>query len=234
MKFFYAATLVLLACACQPQASQTPTKPVVAAQPLEQQLTDSLRKYLHLTEFRQNGDSARYVLYGRQINNQPVGVVAITDSVLLLSQKIAGKWRITDRISFPSYAERLEVEQLNNDDEEDFIVYSYPNMHGQQQPYVFMSDSAGHLHYRPEMSSLYNLSYNRGSKRLHAYYVGGAYSEHSKKIYCWQGDSLKLLAEAKLDMYSGTTTLLRYMGKKYSSRTYRNEAVYDTALFQND
>ena len=209
---------------------------------LEARLADSLRKYRHLTDFWHTGDSGRYELFGKTLGNRQVGIAAISDSVLLVFQKQNHQYKLTARCSFPDNATDCKVADLNGDGKEDVMVYGFGNMHGQRRPYVFLSDSTGLVHYRPDLA-LYNITYNRRAKLLISYYIGGANSVHSKEVYRWQGDSAKLVAGAEYDMYSGGVELYRMCGgskchrKLYpaaptdTARRSRNEAVYDTALF---
>lgn len=209
---------------------------------LEARLADSLQKYRHLTDFWQAGDSGRYALFGKPLNDRQVGIAAISDSVLLVFQEQNHQYKLAARCSFPDNATDCEVTDLNGDDKEDVMVYGFGNMHGQRRPYVFLSDSTGLVHYRPDLG-LYNITYSRRTKSLISYYIGGVNSVHSKEVYRWQGDSAKLVAGAEYDMYSGGLELYRMCGgKKCYRRLYpavptdtarrsRNEAVYDTALF---
>jgi len=216
---------------------------LVATENLEAQLADSLRKYRHLTDFWLAGDSGRYELFGKTLNSRQVGMAAISDSVLLVFQKQNHQYKLVSRCSFPDNATDCEVTDLNDDDKEDVIVYGFGNMHGQRRSYVFLSDSTGLVHYRPDLS-LFNIAYSRRTKSLVSYYIGGVNSVHSKEVYRWQGDSAKLVAGAEYDMYSGELELYRMCGgRKCHRRVYpvapadtarrsHNEVVFDTALFK--
>lgn len=219
--------------------------PQAAAKPLETQFADSLLKYRHLTEFLQNSADSTcvdYVLYGNLLNGNKLGIVAVTDSVLLFFQESSHQYSLKTKIHFSDYASSFRIQQLNGDNKDDLVVYGSGNMHGQQRPYVFLSDSAGVLHYRPDLS-LYNIAYDASKKQLISFYEGGVNSLHSKEVRRWQGDSAKLVAGAEYDMYSGSLELYRVCnGKKNYRKLYpetrrdtalRNyhEAVYDTALF---
>jgi hypothetical protein len=240
-------SLCVLGGACQPKqnntiATRAKNDKLSPTENLEARLADSLRKYRHLTDFWQAGDSGRYALFGKTLNDRQIGVAAVSDSVLLLFQEQNHQYKLVARGRFPDDATDCEVTDLNGDDKEDIIVYGFGNMHGQRRPYVFLSDSTGLVHYRPDLA-LYNITYSRRTKSLISYYVGGANSVHSKEVYRWQGDSARLVAGAEYDMYSGRVELYRMCGgrkcyrKLYpvaaadTARRSRNEAIYDTALF---
>ncbi|HET9503137.1 MAG TPA: hypothetical protein VFO93_06330 [Hymenobacter sp.] len=202
----------------------------------EKSLTDSLYKYMHLSEFVSRGDSARYVLYGENLGTDKIGVVAITDSVLLFFQSIHSTTQLTGRFTFADYASDFKKDDLNGDNKDDFIVYGNANMHGQKLPYVFISDSAGVMHYRPNLS-LHNISYDWNKKELHSFYFGGAFSVHSKRIYHWRGDSIEQTAGLEYNMGNGEIEVYRMRnGKRFQRKLYHNhnEAVFDTALFKID
>jgi hypothetical protein len=224
-------------CSCQHNGHKQPdnrSKKVTQSESLEMMLTDSLRKYMHLNEFVSRGDSSRYVLYGEDMDAGKIGIVVITDSVLLLSQVVGPDLRLTNRITFADYASDFKADDLNGDYKDDFIVYGHANMHGQKRPYVFMSDSEGILHYLPA-ASLYNIEYDWAKKELHSFYFGGVNSMHSKGIYRWQGDSVEQVAGLEYDMGSGEIELYRMRkGKRYQRKFYHNhnEVVFDTALFK--
>ncbi|TVT42953.1 hypothetical protein FNT36_02345 [Hymenobacter setariae] len=189
---------------------------------------------MHSNEFVSRDDSSQYVLYGENINAGKIGIVAITDSALLLFQAVGPGLRLTNRIAFADYAFDFKADDLNGDYKEDFIVYGCANMHGQKRPYVFMSDSAGVLHYRPKMT-LYNIEYDWNKKKLHSFYFGGVNSIHSKDVYRWRGDSIEQTAGLEYDMGKGEIELYKMRnGKRYQRKIYHNynEVVFDTALFK--
>lgn len=229
--------LCYLVCSCQHSSHKQPDnrlKKVTQSESIERILTDSLRKYMHLNKFISRGDSSRYVLYGEDMDAGKIGIIAITDSVLLLSQVVGPSLRLTNRITFTDYASDFKIDDLNGDYRDDFIVYGHTNMHGQKQSYVFMSDSVGILYYRPEVS-LCNIEYDWAKKELHSFYFGGANSMHSKSLYRWRGDSVEQIAGLEYDMGSGKMELYRMRnGKRYQRKIYynHNEVVFDTALFK--
>ncbi|MGI4869795.1 MAG: hypothetical protein ACRYFX_01315 [Janthinobacterium lividum] len=240
-------------------ACQSPTTKPVAKQPvaksLEQQLTDSLRRYWHLSSFRQDGDSARYVLYGQETTACKVGALVIKDSVLLLYQASRQGMRLVTRVPFPTRVSEFRAEDLNSDGQDDFMVFGAPNMHGQASPFVFIR-SGQTLRYRPDITML-GLSYDPSTKLVQAYYMGGAFGGDLKCLYQWQHDSLKQVAGAELiraatqwsaanppvtandylDVKLNSTQVRVFRlhnGKKYNLRTYHSEAVFDTILFTQD
>ena len=240
-------------------ACQSPTtKPVAklsVTRSLEQQLTDSLRRYWHLTSFRQDGDSARYVLYGQETTAGKVGAVVIKDSVLLLYQAGRRGMQLAARVPFPTRVSEFRAEDLNGDGQDDFLVFGAPNMHGQASPFVFIR-SGQTLRYRPDIA-MPGLSYDPNTKLVQAYYMGGAFGGDSKCLYQWQHDSLNQVAGAEFiraatqwtaanlpvtdedrqDVLLNSTQVRVFKlrnGKEYNLRTYRNEAVFDTALFTPD
>jgi len=225
-----------LACSCQSNSNEQTVKSTVVVQAAlsEKALTDSLRKYMHLEEFISRGDSARYVLYGENSDAGKIGVVAITDSALLLFQAVHSKLLLTNRFPFTDYASDFKKDDLNGDGKDDFIVYGYANMHGQRMPYVFISDRIGILHYRPKLS-LYNINYDWNKRELHSFYFGGVNSVHSKEIYRWCGDSIEQTAGLEYNMENGEIEVYKIRkGKRYQRKLYHNhnEIVFDTALFK--
>jgi hypothetical protein len=61
---------------------------------------------------------------------------------------------------------------------------------------------------------------------------------HSKKLYQWQGDSLRLVAGAELHLENPAALTVRVYrvrnGREYNVRTYGEEIAYDTVLFKSD
>jgi hypothetical protein len=238
-KYIWFLIACVLLSACQGQGQRANSAQVSAkrtirllAQPLEHQLVDSLRKYRYLTEFLQQGDSSRYVVYGKETARGALGVVAITDSVLLLYQSDKKGLQLTNRVPFPDYASRFKEADLNGDGKADFMVYGRPNMHGQAEPFVFLSKANGQLHYRPDLKQ-YELSYDPNKELVHAYYLASGNSSYSKELYRWQDDSLQQIAEADWNPSKGIVTLFRPKNDKLVRvKTYHNSAVYDTILFK--
>lgn len=104
-------------------------------------------------------------------------------------------------------------------------------------PFVFISNKEGKLCYRPDLS-ICNLCYDTATKQIVSFYIGGVYSEHSKDLYIWENDSLKLVRGVlmsleqdhagmfkRLDFYKGD------MRRMYRLVTEDCEAVWDTAIF---
>lgn len=244
-RLLLAGCLPLLAGACQPSAKDPASSGGLTATPagrlqkLEAALTDSLFKYRHLQEFTQRDDSARYALYGTQTTFGKVGVVAVTDSVLLVFQEVKHRFQLTNHILFDNYATGFKEIDLNGDNQDDFIVYGHPNIHGQAPPFVFMNDGKGVLHYyRTPLLNMYAIDYDPVRKLVRTEYVGGAFDTHSKELYQWQGDSLRQVAGAELHLEHPDTVTVRVYkvknGKEYGVKTYSGEAAYDTVLFKSN
>jgi hypothetical protein len=236
---------LLLAGACQPERTELAGDRSPVAPPaglpknLEAALIDTLFKYKHLREFQQRDDSSRYMLYGTETSLGKVGVIAFADSVLLLFQHVGNRFCLTNRIAFDNDISGIKETDLNGDGQDDFIVYGHPNMHGQAAPFVFLNDGKGRLRYNNTLGlrSL-GLDYDPAKKLVRTEYVGGAYDMHSKKLYQWQGDSLRLVAGAELHLENPDTVVVRVYrvrnGKEYGVKTYREEIVYDTVLFKSN
>jgi hypothetical protein len=169
------------------------------------------------------------------VNNQQVEIINIIDSLLLFSQENTK----TDTISLENcylfaFSDNMD---LNADSYKDLVIYGSPNIHGQCKPFVFLSNKEGKLRYRPDLS-LMNIQYDTVSKRILSFYLGGAYTEHTKESYAWENDSLKFLRGASFQVLSprGEPLLVFYKGKdKIPYRTLKNccEELWDTAVFKN-
>ncbi|WP_148230666.1 XAC2610-related protein [Chitinophaga pinensis] len=125
---------------------------------------------------------------------------------------------------------------LNQDGYNDLMIYESLNMHGQLHPRVFLSNKAGRLRYRPDLS-IFNLCYDTITKHVVSFYVGGAYSEHSKNTYTWENDSLRLIRGASLKIVSPEegSILTFYTGKDkkpYKTFDKNAEELWDTAVFE--
>lgn len=220
--------------ACHPAQQAEHNQPVVpTVKSLGQQLADSLRKYRHLTEFRQANDSLHYVLYGTQTTFGKLGVVAITDSLLLLYQaETQGHLQLKASIPFPNAAFSFKEMDLNGDGQADFLVYGMPNMHGQSEPFVFLNKGCGRLQYRPDIKQ-YELAYNTSNHTVQATYFASGGNAFAKELYRWEGDSLRQIAGAECDADQSLVTVF-YLekGKRVGVKTYHNTAVYDTILFR--
>lgn len=222
--------------ACHPAQKVEPNQLAVPpAKPLGQQLADSLRKYRHLTEFRQENDSLHYVLYGTQTTFGKLGIVALTDSLLLLYQAGAqGRLQLTASMPFPNAAYAFKEMDLNGDGQADFLVYGMPNMHGQSEPFVFLNRGHGRLQYRPDIKQ-YELAYDADKHLIKASYFANGDNAFAKKLYRWQADSLRQIAGAECDTERSLVTVFQLKkGKRVGVKTYHNIAVYDTILFKAD
>lgn len=222
--------------ACQPtQQTGNNQLTVPTAKLLGQQLADSLRKYRHLTEFRQENDSLHYVLYGTQTTFGKLGVVALTDSLLLLYQVgVQGHLQLTASIPFPNAAFAFQEMDLNGDGQADFLVYGMPNLHGQSEPFVFLNRGPGRLQYRPDIKQ-YELAYDANRHLVQASYVASGDNTFAKELYRWQADSLHQIAGAECEADRSLVTVFQLkQGKRVGVKTYHNTAVYDTILFKTD
>jgi len=172
------------------------------------------------------------IILKKLVNNQQVEIVNIIDSFLLFSQENAK----TDTIPFDNYLFAFnDTMDLNADSYKDMVIYSYPNMHGQCRPFVFLSDKLGKLRYRPDLS-LFNIQYDTTSKRIFSFYLGGIYSEVTKDSYTWENDSLKYLRGVSFQALPtvGKSVFVFYKGKdKTPYKSLKNccEDFLDTAVF---
>jgi hypothetical protein len=226
--------LCSLACSCRPQADQREALKLQTSKSLEQQLTDSLRKYIHLTAFQleTKKDSLSCVLYGKQLKANKIGIVAIYDSVLLLYQVVNRKLNLASRIHFRNIVSDVEEADLNGDDKSDLIIYGSPNMHGQAEPFVFLQRDSITWKYRPDIK-MYDVSYDPDKKLVRAYYSASGYSVMSKELYRWDNDSLRQIAGVDYEPWKPlVTSYLVKSGKRYAFKWYRSTAVADTILFQ--
>lgn len=208
---------------------------------LEDRLTDSLFKYIHLTTFTQRAVlmDTNYVLYGLQIDSSKVGVVAIDGRKLLLFQELRKEIKLVDSFTFTDYARDFKVDDLNGDNRQDFIVYGGWDAHGNNYPYVFLCDIKNILHYRKDLE-LPNISYDFNKKLVKSFWFGGAYDVHSKGLYRWANDSLEKVAYTELDLThenmkpAETRLYRRQNGEMLLYKKERDEDgdVFDTALFK--
>lgn len=167
------------------------------------------------------------------INNQEIEVFCIADSILLFSQE----GERTDTIPFDNYLYGFNNNMdLNQDGYNDLMIYESLNMHGQLHPRVFLSNKAGKLRYRPELS-IFNLCYDTITKHVVSFYEGGVYSDFSKNSYTWENDSLRLIRGASLKFISPEkgSILTFYTGKDekpYKTFNKDSEELWDTAVFE--
>jgi len=173
------------------------------------------------------------VILRKLVNNQPIEITNIADSILYFSQEN----QKTDTISFYNSLFGFNSNtDLNNDGFKELIIYGHHNMHGQRQSYVFLSDKTGRLHYRPELS-LPNLVYDSITKHIISYYIGGVYSEHSKFIYIWDKDSLRLIRGATIQFNSPHTGYVLKFFEGNVDKPYKtiqsSEEPWDTAIFKD-
>jgi hypothetical protein len=229
-------TLVLLAnlfTFCREEAIESPPN----TKNLKRSLLDTLIQFSSLQKGEKRDDSSRYVLYSNDLNNHRIGLIAITDSMFFLFQKMDEKWVQTDSALFDSYAFAFDISDLNGDNQEDFIMYRFPNAHGQSRPCVFISDNKGILHYRPDIQ-LFNMHYDKKTKLMRSFYTGGLGSPHCKELYKWVRDSLVLLKGVEHhflseDKKDRTVFYSLQNGKRFDTKEVidNEEAVYDTALW---
>jgi hypothetical protein len=191
----------------------------------------STPKALFKEELTRNEDT---VILRKIVNNRQIEIYSITDSILLLSQ-VGEK---TDTIHFNNYFHSFNCDvDLNGDNNKDLMIYSFPNMHGQLRPYVFLSNHEGKLYYRPELD-IYNLSYDTVSRNICGFYVGGVYSESSKDIYKWENDSLRLVRGASMQYISADKSYIVKFYEKDVTKPYQtisrcSKNLWDTAVFEN-
>lgn len=235
----FIGSIYLLTGSCQPAVNKSATtapannKPVARVKYAEKALADSLLKYIHLTEFSSRNDSGEYVLYAQNTAAGKVGVIAITDSVLLLFQRVNQQFRITNRIHFANYAFDFKQDDLNGDGQVDFIVYGRPDFHMVSESFIFMNDGKSRLRYRPDIK-LYGIAYDFEKKLVRSSYIGGVNDVCMKALYRWKGDSLRQIAGALLEPDPEHPRVRAYKvrrGKLYAYKTYK-EAVFDTILFK--
>ena len=204
---------------------------------LEDKINDSFSKFSALETFLKRDDSSKYVLYSDNINFNQIRVIAITDSVLIFYQQEESRFKITERIPFKTYASSFKVTDLNGDLKDDFIVMSFPDVHGMSIPYVFICDDKNVLHYREDIK-LHNIMYDPDTKLVRTYYESCAYCIHSKALYRWENDSLILVERVELDLTKQdqiTTTFYRNIdGKQVAYKKVLDEDEYENALFSID
>ncbi|NVN93775.1 MAG: hypothetical protein HXX18_00685 [Bacteroidetes bacterium] len=199
-------------------------------------LIDSLNRFSNLDEALLRGDSSDYVLYIKEINENKIAVIAITDSLLFIFQQINGNWIQKDSILFKDYAESFEITDINGDFHDDLLIYGHPNMHGQNAPYVFLSDKNKNLHYRPDIH-LFNIKFDKEKQLIKSFYEGNAYGENNKEYYQWKNDSLYLVRGVMSIMFAnGDNEVTFYKlknGKRFNYKILNcpKEIVYDTALW---
>jgi hypothetical protein len=209
---------------------------VTISKSLKQELTDSLAIYSSLTEVVKRDDSSKYVLFLREVNKHKIGVVALTDSVLFLFNKSNEKWVQMDSIKFDTYATSFEVLDLNSDNNDDFIIHGFGDMHGQSKPFVFISDVNGFLHYRSDFHHLYNIRIDKEKNLIESFYTGGEYSNY-KETYIWDKDSLILAEGVKQELISNkkwTTFYKIKNGQRLDIKKLEDsdEKIYTDALFK--
>ncbi|WP_431244145.1 XAC2610-related protein [Flavobacterium sp. P21] len=201
---------------------------------LKNKLVDSLIKFSSLDEFLLRDRDSKFVLYGGEINNTKIGFIAVTDSTLFFYQKFKNKWILNDSIPFDTYAFSYEVIDLNGDNRDDFIINSARDTHGQSIPYVFICNEKNILKYRKDIK-LYNMTYDRDKKFIRSFYESCAYCVHSKELYRWVNDSLKLIERVELDLTNENIIKTKYYkeikGKLINYKTINGDAVYEKALW---
>lgn len=197
---------------------------------------DSLVKYSSLNEFLLRDDDEKFVLYGTSINDTKIAFIAVTDSTLYLYQKKQNKWVLNDSIPFDTYAFSYKISDLNGDNKNDFIIYSFADVHGQSIPFVFICDDNNILKYRKDIK-LYNMSYDNTTELVRSYYESCAYCVDTKELYRWVNDSLKLVERVELDMTKEQIKTKYYKpikGKLVNYKTVNDDSNYDNALWVDD
>lgn len=204
---------------------------------LKNKLVDSLVKFSSLNEFLLRDDVGEYVLYSTEINGSKIGFIAITDSSLFFFQKFKNKWVINDSIPFDTYAFSYKVEDLNGDNKNDFIINSHPDVHGQSIPYVFICSDKNILKYRKDIK-LHNIHYDYNTKLVRSYYESCAYCVHTKELYRWENDSLRITERVELDLTLENKISLRYYKKIKNKlslyKTTNDEGDYEKALWVDE
>ncbi|HMC99919.1 MAG TPA: hypothetical protein VKH37_07195 [Ferruginibacter sp.] len=210
-------------------------------QAVKLRLIDSLKRFSGLSSCSLIEDSAKYKLDIATNDGKKVGLIGITDSMLYVFRHSGDEWIQDDSASFETYQFDFSFEYLNDDDQEDLIVYGFGNMHGQSEPFVFLCDSSGRFRYRPDIKQ-YNPSYNQHTKLFRSFYEGGAFSIIDKEIYHWVGDSLKLIRGAAFDpsaaatQFPVTTFYVEKNGKRFDYKTVTDKTgkIYDTAVWKDN
>ncbi|MEI9943555.1 MAG: hypothetical protein WDN26_04980 [Chitinophagaceae bacterium] len=205
---------------------------------LKQKLTDSLYRFSEISELVLKGSDDKYVLLIKELNGIKTGIIAINDSVMYLFQKTNKAWQQTDSIPFNTDVFNYTETELNGDHNYDFIVYGFPNMHGQCEPYVFIADSSGALHYRDDIHQ-YNIEFDSERGLVKSYYIGGAFTIVDKEYYRWENDSLILVRGVEFVPPTGAekpVTIFYTLknGKRYDYKKVLDPKVliYDTALWK--
>jgi len=149
----------------------------------------------------------------QKLNNKKYAFVNIKDSLQFVYYYEKRKWIKKKSIALEDTFFDAKVEDLNADGYKDFILYGFPNMHGNCIPYVFLSDSNFELIYRPDLS-LYNIEYDSSTKLIRSHYIGGVLSTNYKEYYKWNNDSLSLVKGVKRQYMNDSTFITSFYGLK--------------------
>ena len=196
-------------------------------------LKDSLDFYSDSLGIIKVGDRGEYSFIVQKINNQRLGIIAVTDSTIWLFKNQNDVWLQTDSLKFTDFLFDYSIVDLNGDNIQDLVIYGQGNMHGQSIPYVFISDKSFHLQYRPDIK-LYNIRFDPNKKIVKSFYIGGVYSTIRKESYQWVNDSLVLLQGVQrdyIDNFTFITTFYRLKnGRRYE---YKKEKDNDSKIYDN-
>lgn len=177
-------------------------------------------------------DSFGYDFHLFKLNNQKVGFLTIYDSITYILNSQNNHFKITDSFPTENIIFNYKITDLNNDQLQDVILLGFPNMHGQSESFVLLSNQNKQLIYRKDIKG-YNLNFNKKTNFLESAYRGGVYSVHYKMLSKWIGDSLYPF---KLAEYNAENSELSYFIFKNNKQilvkktTQATEKQFDTIL----
>lgn len=174
------------------------------------------------------------VTFNKIINKKQIRIYAIVDSTLVISQDDERVDTLPFRHFFYGFNDQMD---LNKDRQMDLLIYGVPDMHGQMQPFTFLSDEDGWLHYRPDLNQ-YNLSYDSTIQQVISFYEGGVNCRFLKEIYEWKEDSLKLIRGVALEAYNNENGWVVYWYASDPQNPYNiikrmDGIAFDTAVFRS-
>jgi hypothetical protein len=107
-----------------------------------------------------------------------------------------------------------------------------PDIHGQPTPFVFLFEKDGLLHYRPDLQHR-NIRFNFLTRMVESFYENCAVCVHSKELYVWDADTLRLIKTAEMDLGNDSTTIYEINnGRERLVKKVKGTDIYDTALFK--
>lgn len=205
---------------------------------LKDKLLDTLKMFSSKNEYLFQPNGFDYTIYITEMNKSKIGIIAISEKILYFYQFEGNRWVANDSIvNFDNRAFEISKTYLNEDSDDELLINGFPDMHGQTRSYVFMKGAKGVYKYRKDMN-LSNISYDANTKQVRTYYESCAVCVHSKSVYNWVGDSLKLIETVELDLTDQKIAKTKYYkminGKLTNYKTLNSSDSYDKALFDID